>query len=86
MAALIALRPESEIDFTALRSLLDLTDGNLGAHLLTLEAAGYVRVEKRFINRKPRTSLRATGKGRARFQDHVEALRAIIHGGDQAES
>ena len=49
---------------------------------MTLEEAGYIKAEKLFINRKPRTKLRATHRGRARFQDHVEALREIIQGGE----
>jgi len=85
MAALVALSPEGEIDFSTLGRLLKLTDGNLGAHLMTLEEAGYIKAEKLFINRKPRTKLRATHRGRARFQDHVEALREIIQGGGVEE-
>jgi len=43
------------VDFTFLKTKLDLTDGNLGAHLLTLEQAGYIVVEKTFVARKPKT-------------------------------
>jgi DNA-binding MarR family transcriptional regulator len=77
MATLIALPPGTEIDFPTLGRALDLTDGNLGAHLQTLEEAGYIKLEKSFVDRKPRTHLSATTKGRARFEDHVAALRAI---------
>jgi DNA-binding MarR family transcriptional regulator len=77
MATLIALSPGTEIDFPTLGKALDLTDGNLGAHLQTLEEAGYITLEKSFVDRKPRTHLSATTKGRARFEKHVAALRAI---------
>jgi len=77
MSALMALPPRSQLDFRTLGKSLDLTDGNLGAHLQTLEEAGYVKVEKSFQNRKPRTDLSITAKGRARFEEHVEALRKI---------
>jgi DNA-binding MarR family transcriptional regulator len=77
MSTLMALAPQSQVDFRALGKALDLTDGNLGAHLQTLEEAGYIKVEKSFVDRKPRTHLSVTSKGRARFEDHVAALRAI---------
>jgi DNA-binding MarR family transcriptional regulator len=77
MSTLMALAPQSQVDFRALGKALDLTDGNLGAHLQTLEEAGYIKVEKSFVARKPRTHLSATAKGRARFEDHVAALREI---------
>ena len=78
MASLMALDPDTKIDFTSLRELLGLTDGNLGAHLQTLEEAKYIQVEKSFVNRKPKTHIIATYKGRARFEDHVQALREIL--------
>ena len=78
MASLVALGPADEVDFTWLRDRLELTDGNLGAHLMKLEEAGYIRVEKRFVARKPKTFLSATHKGRGAFEDHIAALRAII--------
>jgi DNA-binding MarR family transcriptional regulator len=77
MSTLIALPPQSSVDFRALGKALELTDGNLGAHLQTLEEAGYVKVEKSFVERKPRTHLAVTTKGRARFEEHVAALREI---------
>jgi DNA-binding MarR family transcriptional regulator len=77
MAALMALQPNDQLDFSTLGGTLELTDGNLGAHLQTLEEAGYVKIEKTFVNRKPRTFVRATTRGRARFEEHVEALRKI---------
>ena len=78
MAALVALEPDAHVDFTYLRDLLALTDGNLGAHLIKLEEAGYLDVEKTFIKRKPRTYIAATDIGRAAFKRHVAALQEII--------
>src|SRR5262249_14020458 len=52
------------IDFVSLRDLLDLTDGNLSRHLATLEAAGYIKTEKTFEKKKPRTWISATKAGR----------------------
>lgn len=78
MAALVALEPDAEVDFTYLRDLLDVTDGNLGAHLRRLEEAGYIVVKKTFVERKPRTYVSATAVGREVFQEHVSALEAIL--------
>ena len=77
MSALIALSPQTQLNFRTLGTALELTDGNLGAHLQTLEEAGYIKVEKSFVDRKPRTHLSVTNKGRARFEEHVAALREI---------
>jgi len=78
MAALVALEPGNEVDFTYLRDLLQVTDGNLGAHLRKLEEAGYISVNKVFVERKPRTFVAATAEGRKVFQEHVAALEAIL--------
>lgn len=78
MASLVSLDEGEQVDFSYLRKLLKLTDGNLGAHLGKLEAAGYLRIEKTFVGRKPRTFLCATGKGRDAFAEHIAALKAII--------
>jgi DNA-binding MarR family transcriptional regulator len=80
MSSLVALDSGEQIDFVHLRQILNLTDGNLGAHLSRLESAGYVKVEKTFIARKPRTFIKATGKGRDAFDEHITALKKIIRG------
>jgi DNA-binding MarR family transcriptional regulator len=78
MAALIILEPTVEVDFAYLRRLLDVTDGNLGAHLRKLEEAGYIAINKVFVERKPRTFVTATATGRKVFQEHVAALESIL--------
>ena len=78
MAALISLEPGAEVDFSYLRDLLEVTDGNLGAHLHKLEDAGYIALNKTFAERKPCTYLSATSEGRRIFQEHVNALESIL--------
>jgi DNA-binding MarR family transcriptional regulator len=78
MAALVTLGAGDEVDFTYLRDLLEVTDGNLGAHLRKLEEAGYISVNKTFVERKPRTYVAATPEGRRIFQEHVTALESIL--------
>ena len=79
MSSLVALDPGEQVDFVYLRKILNLTDGNLGAHLAKLESTGYVKIQKAFISRKPRTFINATGKGRDAFNEHIAALEKIIH-------
>ncbi|MFU8771329.1 MAG: winged helix-turn-helix domain-containing protein [Anaerolineales bacterium] len=78
MAALVTLDYGDEVDFTYLRELLQVTDGNLGAHLRKLEEAGFISLNKTFVERKPRTYISATAKGRRVFQEHVAALESIL--------
>jgi DNA-binding MarR family transcriptional regulator len=63
--------------FTELRALLGLTQGNLGIHLQKLEDEGYVKVDKAFVGRRPRTTCRITARGKRAFLEHVERLKAI---------
>jgi DNA-binding MarR family transcriptional regulator len=79
MASLVTLAPDEEVDFTTLRKLLDVTDGNLGAHLRKLEEAGYIAVNKVFMERKPRTYVAVTPTGRKVFDQHVSALKDILN-------
>ena len=78
MAALVTLEAGNEVDFSYLRELLEVTDGNLGAHLRKLEEAGYIAVNKTFVERKPRTYVAATAAGRKVFREHVAALELIL--------
>ena len=54
-------------DFVFLRKQTGLTRGNLSSHLMKLEEAHYVAVEKKFVHRTPRTVIRLTQEGRAAF-------------------
>ncbi|MGB3592355.1 MAG: transcriptional regulator [Nonlabens sp.] len=65
-------------DFKELKSLLDVTDGNLASHTKALEKTGHLVVEKSFIGRKPNTRYRATDSGKKEFAAHIEALGAIL--------
>ncbi len=78
VSALAALEADARVDFTYVKNLLKLSDGNLGAHLLKLEEAGYLVQEKTFVERKPRTYLHLTIEGRKAFRLHVAALKEIL--------
>jgi DNA-binding MarR family transcriptional regulator len=84
LGILAVLTETSRVDFTFLRTTLELTDGNLSRHLQVLEASGYVAVEKTFEHRRPRTWVRATEAGQAAFAREVTALRDLLHRVDRA--
>jgi DNA-binding MarR family transcriptional regulator len=66
------------MDFTGLREVLSVTDGNLASHLRALEEAGYIITEKSFINRKPNTKYTITSEGLESFMSHIRALEELI--------
>ncbi len=78
MAVLTSLEKGTTIDFTYLKNLLDLSDGNLGSHIRKLEDHGYVLVEKTFVGRKPKSYISATDKGSADYKEYVKHLQKII--------
>jgi DNA-binding MarR family transcriptional regulator len=80
MAALNGLAARETMDFTRLRSVVEATDGNLGAHLSKLEDVGYITIEKNFIDKKPRTRVALTREGRKALVTHVAYLRDILDG------
>ena len=70
-----------ELEFTRIKELLQVTDGNLASHSRALETAGYLQVEKSFVGRKPNTVFKATPEGKTAFQDHLKALEQLIKQG-----
>lgn len=66
-------------DFTRLKELLDVTDGNLASHMKALEAEQYVEVRKQFVGKKPNTAYLATTIGKLAFQRHLQALESLIN-------
>ena len=67
-------------DFTELKNLLDVTQGNLSVHLRKLEEANYVSIDKSFLGRKPLTRVRMTDTGRTAFAAYLEAIGKLVGG------
>ena len=57
------------------------TDGNLSVHLRKLEDAGYVEVEKSFVDRKPQTRARLSAPGRKAWIAYLDQMKALIESG-----
>ncbi|MEQ1707445.1 MAG: transcriptional regulator [Terricaulis sp.] len=68
----------SPAPFVELRAKVNATDGNLSTHLSKLEEAGYVRIDKCFVDKKPRTNVHLTKSGRAAWIDYLARLQALI--------
>ena len=81
MAALKALPDGEQLEFVKLKDIAGATEGNLGAHITTLEGAGYAAVEKDFAGKRPRTRVALTKTGRRAFEDYVAYLRDILNPG-----
>lgn len=78
LAIMAQLYVVKSADFLFLRPQTGLTTGNLSAHIKKLEEAGYVKVEKEFVGKKPHTILQLTEEGRTVFKDYIENMRQII--------
>jgi DNA-binding transcriptional ArsR family regulator len=66
------------LSFTELKEACDLTDGNLNRHLKVLEEADAVRIEKKFVDAKPRTTVHISKIGLKRFNEYLSALGEVL--------
>jgi len=69
----------AELEFAAVRDTLEISDSTLSKQVSALEAAGYLRVRKGYIGKRPRTWLSLTAAGRAAYTTHTTALRTILN-------
>ena len=72
------LMVNESIEFTTLKELLDVTDGNLASHIKALEQEAYLLVTKQFVGKKPNTRYAATVSGKQAFENHLNALEQLI--------
>ncbi|WP_066434370.1 winged helix-turn-helix domain-containing protein [Chryseobacterium sp. CCH4-E10] len=66
------------VDFSEMKNLLEITDGNMASHSNALEKSGYIEVKKEFVGKKPKTSYRVTQSGREAFTEHINALEKLL--------
>ena len=66
------------VEFKTFKEMLGVSDGNLASHIKTLEAEKYIKVKKKFVGKKPQTSYSATVSGKKAFNDHLDALEALL--------
>ncbi len=65
-------------DFNELKAALNATQGNLSIHLRKLEDAGYIVIDKSFLNRRPLTRARITPAGRKAFLAYLDAIAELV--------
>jgi DNA-binding MarR family transcriptional regulator len=70
------------VEFSELKTMLDVTDGNLASHISALEKKNFIEVKKRFIGKKPNTTFKATEEGRKAFDFHLNALEQLLNRGN----
>ena len=75
------LMVNEHVDFNYLKTVLDITDGNLASHIKALEKEEFIGVEKSFVGKKPNTKYFMTKEGRKAFNEHLEALEKFIKSG-----
>ena len=78
LGILAVLAEVDRADFTYLRTILQLTDGNLGRHLEVLAGSGLVHVDKGYAGRRPRTWVTITREGRHALAQEMNAIRALL--------
>ena len=76
MASLLAAA--SKVEFSFVRDHVEVSDSMLSKQVSALEQAGYVKVDKGFVGKRPRTWLSLTRDGRRTFERHMSALREIV--------
>ncbi len=65
-------------DFLFIMRQTGLTKGNLSSHLGKLETAGYVAIEKEFVEKIPHTVVKITSSGRAALQTYRQTLADVM--------
>ena len=78
LAIMSLLAATAQVSFTELRDTLNLTDGNLTAHIRTLQEAGYVAVTKSFQGSRPLTTFALTAQGQKAFTRYIDLLEQIV--------
>ncbi len=85
-AALHGLTVDGSIRFTALAKVLNLSDGNLAAHLAVLSEVGYVTNRSTYTGKRRTRWYSASPAGREAYEAHVRGLQLIIDSARLSES
>ena len=74
-----ALAANESLTFNDLKSLMNITDGNLSVHARKLEEAGYITCTKSFEGRLPKTEYKVTATGRRALDSYLNHMETLIH-------
>ena len=73
-----ALAINDSLSFNDLKRILKTTDGNLSVHARKLEEAQYIRCNKFFEGRVPRTEYSLTTVGRKALENYLDQMEQFI--------
>jgi DNA-binding MarR family transcriptional regulator len=74
MATLSAV---DKADFAFVRDTVEISDSVLSKQANALEQAGYVKIKKGYVGKRPRTWFSITPAGRSAYVAHIDALTRI---------
>src|SRR5205823_12309330 len=80
LGILAVLSESRRADFAYLKDVLEVTAGNLSQHLAVLEEAGHIQIAKAFEDKRSRTWVTVTRRGRAALASEVATMRALLDG------
>lgn len=80
LAIMSILLSVEEADFVYLKEKTQSTAGNISVQLDKLSEAGYIKVEKSFVGKRPRTTCRISEEGKQAMAEYVEALKGYLSG------
>lgn len=86
LGVIAALYSGGEESFTDLKKIVQATDGNLTIHLQLLEKNEMVRMRKRFMGRRPKTTYRITAKGRRAFKAYMACMESLMQSASRKET
>ncbi len=69
---------KQQIPFNELKENLDLTAGNLSVQLSNLEQAGYIRIQKSFLSKRPVTNISLTPEGLEALKRYMLEMEDLI--------
>ncbi|MBA3971447.1 MAG: transcriptional regulator [Bacteroidetes bacterium] len=76
------LMVNDKVEFSVMKEMLDITDGNLASHVAALEKIEYIEVKKQFVGKKPNTTYNVTKAGKKAFNEHLDALEKLLKNRD----
>lgn len=68
-----------EVEFKTIKEHLGVSDSVMSKHLKTLEDAGYIYLDKRNLDGRPRSWIGFTALGRTAYDNHVAELKALLN-------
>jgi DNA-binding PadR family transcriptional regulator len=78
LGVMTALQMDGTLDFSTLKTRLQVADGSLNLHLRTLAEAGYIRSHKAIVGLRPKTTYTITADGRKALLGYLRAMRTLV--------